>query len=49
MNTVIIAEWLQAFYIHIGTTRQVLLIIDNFSAYYTGLELVPPPPNVRIY
>ncbi len=48
MNTAVMSEWLQAFYSHIGTTRQVLLTMDNFSAHYTGLELAPPPPNIRI-
>lgn len=48
MNTVVMTEWLQAFYLHVGTTRQILLTMDNFPAHYTGLELAPPPPNVRI-
>lgn len=48
MNTTIMAEWLQAFYLHIGSTRQILLTMDNFSAHYTGLELAPPPSNIRI-
>jgi hypothetical protein len=48
MNTTIMVEWLQAFYQRIGTTRQVLLTMDNFSAHYTAIELCPPPPNIRI-
>ena len=48
MNTTIIVEWLQSFYQHIGATRQVLLTMDNFSAHYSGVELCPPPPNIRI-
>lgn len=48
MNTTIMAEWLQAFYQHIGTTRQVLLTMDNFSAHYSAIELCSPPPNIRI-
>jgi len=41
-------EWLQAFYIHIGTARQILLTMYNFLAHITALELTPPPPNIRI-
>ncbi|RDW84504.1 hypothetical protein BP6252_02094 [Coleophoma cylindrospora] len=48
MNSVIMSEWLQAFYSHVGFTRQVLLTMDNFSAHYTALEISPPPPNIRI-
>jgi hypothetical protein len=46
-TTIVIVEWLQAFYRHIGG-RQVLLTIDNFSAHITGIELHPPPSNIRI-
>ena len=48
MNTTIMVEWLRSFYQHIGATRQVLLTMDNFSAHYSGVELCPPPPNIRI-
>src|SRR5437016_2234169 len=48
MNTTIMIEWLKAFYRHIGTTRQVLLTMDNFSAHYSAIELCSPPPNIRI-
>jgi hypothetical protein len=48
MNTIIMVEWLQSFYQHIGTTRQVLLTMDNFRAHYTAVEQHPPPPNIRI-
>ena len=48
MNTVIMVQWLQAFYRHIGSTRQVLLTMDNFSAHYSAVELSPPPSNIRI-
>lgn len=41
-------EWLQSFYQQIGTTRQVLLTMDNFSAHYTAVEQLPPPSNIRI-
>ena len=47
MNQIIMKDWLEAFYAHIGT-RTVLLTMDNFSAHLVGLELAPPPPNVRI-
>lgn len=48
MNTVIMSEWLQAFYQHVGRTREILLTMDNFSAHYSALELSPPPSNIRI-
>jgi hypothetical protein len=48
MNTTIMSEWLHAFYQHIGTTREVLLTMDNFSAHEAALELCPPPTNIRI-
>lgn len=48
MTGLLMSEWLQAFYQHIGTTRQILLTMDGFSAHYAGAELNPPPPNIRI-
>jgi hypothetical protein len=48
LNTTIMSEWLHAFYQHIGTTREVLLTMDNLSAHNTALELCPPPTNIRI-
>ena len=48
MNTVIMREWLLEFYIHIRSTREVLLTMDNFSAHYTIIEISPPPLNIRI-
>lgn len=47
MNSFIMKDWLLAFYKHIGS-RTVLLTMDNFSAHLSGLELAPPPPNIRI-
>ena len=47
MNQIIMREWLLAFYSHIGQ-RSVLLTMDNFPAHLSGLELAPPPPNIRI-
>jgi len=47
MDTIIMKEWLLFFYSHIGP-RTVLLSMDNFPAHLSGLELAPPPPNVRI-
>lgn len=38
MNTDIMEEWYQAFYLHIGTTRRVLLTMDNFSAHASALR-----------
>jgi DDE superfamily endonuclease/Tc5 transposase DNA-binding domain len=48
MNTTVMVEWLQAFYQWIGTTRQVLLTMDNFSAHYSAVELCSPPSNIQI-
>ena len=48
MNTTITIEWLKLFYQQIGTTRQVLLTMDNFCAHYTTAEQHPPPSNIRI-
>ena len=48
MNTTVMCEWLQAFYIHIGSIREVLLTMDNFSAHVLALQLTPPPSNIRI-
>ena len=47
MNGIIMREWITAFYNHVGT-RSVLLLMDNFSAHISGIELATPPPNVRI-
>jgi len=47
MSQIIMREWLLAFYRHIGQ-RPVLLTMDNFAAHLAGLELAPPPPNIRI-
>jgi hypothetical protein len=48
MNTTIMCEWLQEFYTHIGSVREVLLTMDNFSAHYSAIEISSPPPNIRI-
>ena len=48
MNSTIMVEWLQAFYVHVGSTRDILLTMDNFSAHALALELAPPPSNIRI-
>lgn len=47
MDSILMKEWLTAFYSHIGT-RAVLLTMDNLPAHTTGLQLAPPPPNIRI-
>lgn len=47
MDQIVMREWLLAFYSHIGK-RAVLLTMDNFAAHLAGLELAPPPPNIRI-
>jgi hypothetical protein len=48
MNQFVIAEWLTAFYKHVGSTRRILLTMDNFSAHIVALESTPPPDNIRI-
>ena len=48
MNGVIMADWLKAFYQYVGSTRQILLFLDNCSSHATGLELAPAPVNIRI-
>jgi hypothetical protein len=48
MTGILIQEWLLVFYAHIGRDRSVLLLKDNFSAHLNGVELAPPPANVRI-
>jgi hypothetical protein len=48
MTSIIMREWLLHFYSHIGNQRSVLLILDNFSAHIQGVELTPPPSNIRI-
>ena len=47
MDTIIMKEWLSAFYSHIGP-RTVLLTMNNYPAHLSGLELASPPPNIRI-
>jgi DDE superfamily endonuclease len=47
MNSDIMADWLKAFYAHVGEL-EVILLIDNFSAHTAAIELAPPPPNVRL-
>lgn len=48
MRSGIMAEWLRAFYRHIGQQRRVLLLLDNFSAHLLGLETAPAPPNIKV-
>jgi hypothetical protein len=48
MRSGIMAEWLYSFYRHISKERQVLLLLDNFSAHILGLELAPAPPNIKV-
>lgn len=47
MTSPLMREWLLAFYSHIGS-RTVLLLMDNFKAHVEGIELAPPPSNIRI-
>lgn len=48
MTSLIMKDWLLAFYAHIGCQRSVLLLMDNFPAHLGGVELVPPPTNIRV-
>jgi hypothetical protein len=47
MNQLIIVEWLNAFYNHVGLTKSVLLTMDNFKPYTAALDLAPPS-NIRV-
>lgn len=47
MNANIMAEWLKAFYEHIGD-HVILLITDNVSAHLAAIEITPPANNLRI-
>lgn len=47
MVTLLMVEWLQSFYSFVGH-EPTLLLLDNFSAHHAGVELAPPPENVRI-
>jgi hypothetical protein len=46
MNSTIMVKWLEAFYVHMGLTRDILLTMDNFLAHALALELAPPPLNI---
>ena len=48
MDSLIMKDWLQYFYNHIGSSRRVILLLDNFSAHASGIDLNPPPPNIYI-
>ena len=48
MTTAVMIEWLRAFYSSIPPDRSVLLLMDNLKAHISGVELAPPPPNIRI-
>ena len=48
MNTLIMVEWLIAFYAFIGRDRSVLLLMDNFKPHICAIDLQPPPLNIRI-
>jgi hypothetical protein len=43
MTTILMKEWLFAFYAHIGS-HTILLLMDNFKPYLLGVKLAPPPP-----
>ena len=48
MTTFIMSEWLHSFYSYIGLSRQVLLLLDNFSTHIQGVNITPPPANIKI-
>jgi hypothetical protein len=48
MNTIVMSEWLEAFYSSISPSRSVLLLMDNHSAHISGAEVSPPPSHVKI-
>jgi DDE superfamily endonuclease/Fission yeast centromere protein N-terminal domain/Tc5 transposase DNA-binding domain len=48
MNQIIMIEWLQWFYHYIRSDRQILLLMDNLKCHKIGVELAPPPENIRI-
>ena len=48
MTSLITREWLIPFYSHIDSGWQILLLLDNFQAHIQGVELAPPPSNIRI-
>lgn len=47
METLLMADWLRAFYRWIGH-RSIILLMDNLSAHKAGVEIAPPPSNIRI-
>lgn len=48
MMTILMSEWLYAFYQWIGPHREVILLMDNLSSHIAGVEVSPPPSNIRI-
>lgn len=48
MTSEAMQEWLLYFYSYIGARRSVILLLDNVQAHKKGVELTPPPPNIRI-
>jgi len=47
MTSLIMKDWLLAFYAHIWSQCPVLLLMDKFPAHLGGVELEPPPTNIR--
>lgn len=48
MTTLVMNDWLKAFYASIEPSRSVLLLMDNLRAHISGVEITPPPSNIRI-
>lgn len=44
----VMEKWLLYFYSHVGNERSVVLLLDNLGAHRKGVELTPPPSNIRI-
>ena len=48
MNTALMIEWLQAFYLSITPECSVFLLMDNFKPHLIGVEMALPPPHIWI-
>jgi hypothetical protein len=51
MTGAIMAEWFQAFYSRMESTKRgqsIVLLMDNFSGHRVGLAHAPPPTNINV-
>ena len=44
----IMLEWFNAFFQHVGTMWWILLLLDNCSAHVAAAKMAAIPPNVHI-